>query len=390
MPPSAAFAIGVASIVAVLLGTAVVSIEIPDRVRTYGVLLPPEGLLKVKAPRSGRVEYLPVANGDSVTPGQMMLRLSAAQRAPGREPEPAVRIASLERELQLLDAAAERQAGLATDRERLNRRRLQLTDERIGAARAEARIREEQAVIAAARADRVARLAAANAVAEDAVAESTAAVLLSRAANLAARQRVLALQDERLLVEQQLARDGESLTALRREAGAQREALLRQIAASELQSLLESTAPGGGIVSGLTVRTGEEVAAGDVVMTLYAPESRVEARLFLHPDNAGMVAVGQNVELQLNAYPHQFFGTQTAVVTAISTVALPPAEIDTDVPLAGPAFVVRARLRHAVITARGRSWLLPPGTSFQADLVRARWPLYRWLLRSWSGEPVRS
>jgi membrane fusion protein len=390
MPPSAAFAIGTAGLVIVLLGTAVVSIEIPDRVRTYGVLLPPEGLLKVKAPRAGRVEYLAVANGDSVTPGQVVLRLSGAQRAPGREPEPAVRIASLQRERLLLEEAAERQAAVAAGRDSLNRRRLQLTEARIGAARAEAGVREEQAVIAAARADRIRKLAAANAIAADAVADAAAAVLLSRAAKLAARQRLLALQDERLLIEQQLARDAESLAAMRSETGVRREAILRQIAASELQSVLEITAPGGGIVSGLTVRIGEDVAAGDVVMTLYAPESRLEARLFLHPDNAGMIAVGQSVELQLKAYPHQFFGTQTAVVTAISTVALPPAEIDTDVVLTGPAFVVRARLTHAAIRAGGRSWPLPPGTSFQADLVRSRWPLYRWLLRAASGEPVRS
>ena len=134
----------------------------------------------------------------------------------------------------------------------------------------------------------------------------------------------------------------------------------------------------------------DDVAAGDVLMTVYAPESRLEARLFLSPDNAGMVAVGQRVELQLRAYPHQYFGTRSAVVTAISTIVLPPGEIDADLPVKGPVFVVRARLRHARIEARSRSWTLPPGTSFQADLVRARWPLYRWVLRSVAGDPARS
>jgi multidrug resistance efflux pump len=296
----------------------------------------------------------------------------------------------LKRELQLLEEAAERRSELAAGHQRLNRRRLQLIEARIGAARAEAQLREEQAEIAAVRADRIGRLAVANAIAEDALADSAAAVLQSRAASLAAHQRVLALQDERFLIEHQLARDEQSLAAMHIEAGARREAILRQIAASELQSGLEITAPGGGVVSGLTVRTGANVATGDVVMTLYTPESQLEARLFLNPDDAGMISVGQSVELQLKAYPHQFFGTKTAVVTAISAVALPPTEIETAVTLAGPAFVVRARLGHAAITAGGRSWLLPPGTSFQADLVRARRPLYRWLLRSVFGESVQS
>ncbi len=390
MPPSVLFTITLACVVITLLITAVASIEIPDRVRTYGVLLPAEGLLKVKAPRSGRVERLPVANGDSVVPGQVLLRLSGAQRAPGREPELAARVESLRRELRLQDESLERRADLAGSRERLNRRRLQLIGEQIEAAEAEMRAREEQTTILTARADRIGRLAAKNAVAEDAAKESMASVLLSRAANLAARQRVLALQDARLAIEQQLAQDRDGVAAMRRESGARREALLRQIAASELQSALEVTAPGGGIVSGLTVRAGDDVAAGDVLMTVYAPESRLEARLFLSPDNAGMVAVGQRVELQLRAYPHQYFGTRSAVVTAISTIVLPPGEIDADLPVKGPVFVVRARLRHARIEARSRSWTLPPGTSFQADLVRARWPLYRWLLRSVAGDPARS
>jgi membrane fusion protein len=388
LPPSAPFAIIAAATVVTMLAVAVTSIEIPDRVRTFGVLLPAEGLLKVKAPRAGRVAQLRVANGDSVLPGQVLLRLSAAQRAPGREPEPAARIASLQRELQLIDAGVARQAELAATRERLHRRRLQMTVRRVEVARAEARTREEQAGIATARADRFDRLAVANAIAADAAADSAAEVLRARSAQLVAQQRVLALQDERLGIEQQLEQDSNALATMRRESAARREAILRQIAASELQSALEMTAPGGGIVSGLTVRAGEEVAAGDVVMTVYAPGSRIEARLFLSPDNAGMVSVGQHVELQLKAYPHQLFGTQCAVVTAISTVALPPDEIDADVPVQGPVFVVRARLRHRSVRAGDRRWTLPPGTSFQADLVRARWPLYRWLLRSLSGDRV--
>ena len=390
MPPSTLFTVALAWLVVTMLGAAVASIEIPDRVRTYGVLLPAEGLLEVKAPRSGRVERLPVANGDRVTPGQVLLRLSGSLRAPGREPELAARIDSLRREMRLLDESLERQADLAGSREQLNRRRLQMIGNRIEAAEAEVRTRDEQAAILAARADRFAELAVRNAIAEDAAMDSMAGVLVSRAASLAARQRVLALQDERLAIEQQLAQDRDRVAAMRQESGARREALLRQIAASELQSALEVTAPGGGIVSGLTVRAGDDVASGEVLMTVYAPEGRLEARLFLSPDNAGMVAVGQRVELQLRAYPHQFFGTRSAVVTAISTIVLPPDQIDAGLPVKGPVFVVRARLRHARIQSGGRSWPLPPGTSFQADLVRTRWPLYRWLLRSVSGDPAWS
>jgi membrane fusion protein len=383
-------AASVAGMVTAMLAAAVASIQIPDRVRTYGVLMPADGLLKVRAPRSGRVEHLPVANGDGVLSGQVLLRLSGSQRAPGKEPELEARLESLRRELRLLDDAVERQDEIAGARERLNHHRLRLTGERIAAVQAEVQTRTKQASIAAARADRHARLAVARAIADDAAEDSVAAVLLSTAAKLAAEQRVLALQDERLRIEQQLVQDRDTVAAMRRDAGGRREALLRQIALTELQSALEVTAPGSGIVSGLTVRAGEDVAAGDVLMTVYSPESRLEARLFLSPDNAGMITVGQRVELQLKAYPHQLFGTQSAVVTSISKIVLAPDEVDADFLLKGPVFVVRAQLKQGAIWAGKRSWSLPPGTSFQADLIRARWPLYRWLLRGVSGDPVRS
>jgi membrane fusion protein len=390
MPPSAPFAVLIAWVVMTMLVAAAATIEIPDRVRARGVLLPPEGLLKVRAPRSGRVEHLPVANGDGVSPGQVILRLSGAQRAPGRQPEVAMRLASLQRELRVIDDAVRRQSELAAAREDLNQRRLRLTVQRIEGAEAEARAHDERGVIAARRVDRVGQLAAAKAVSADAVAEAEAAMLSSRAAQQAAAQRILALEDERLRIEQQIVTDRDVLAALRRDSGLRREGLRRQIAAVELQSTLEVAAPVGGTVAGITVREGEFVAAGEVVMTVHAPGSRLEARLFLSPDNAGMISVGQRVELRLNAYPHQFFGTRSAVVTAISTVALPAHEADADLPVQGPVFVIRARLRQAAIQAGKRRWPLAPGTSFEADLVRARWPLYRWLLRSVSGDPVRA
>jgi membrane fusion protein len=390
MPPAAPFAVAMACAVITLLVTAAATIEIPDRVRVRGVLLPPEGLLKVRAPRSGRIEHLPVANGDAVSPGEAILRLSGSERAPGRQPEVASRLASLERELQLLDDAVERQAELAVAREGLNQHRLRLTAKRKEAALAQARTRDEQAVIVARRADRVAQLAAVKAVAADAAADTEAAVLASRAAQQSAEQRTLAIEDERLRIKQQIAADREALATLWRESGVRREVIVRQIAAVELQSMLEVAAPAGGIVAGITVREGEFVAAGEVVMTLHAPGSRLEARLFLSPDNAGMIAVGQRVELRLKAYPHQLFGTQSAVITAISSVALPPKEAHADVPLQGPVFVIRARLRHTAVRAGQRSWSLPPGTAFEADVVRGRWPLYRWLLRSISGAPARA
>jgi membrane fusion protein len=99
-----------------------------------------------------------------------------------------------------------------------------------------------------------------------------------------------------------------------------------------------------------------------------------------------MIKLGQLVELQLRAYPHQLFGTQTATITDISAAAIPIREIEIGVSFSGPVFEIRAALASANVIARGDNWRLPPGTLFDANLIRRRWPLYRWLLRSITDE----
>ena len=376
-PPSATAMVFVAASAVTMLLIAVMIVEIPDRIRTVGVLLPVDGLLKVRASRAGRVEQLGIANGDIVARGQVLMRLSGVQHAPGKEPELAARIASLRREMHLLGETLEREIATIRSRVRLNRRRLRLTRERIEAAASEQRTREQEAERYRGRAGRIQRLATSRVISDHVADEAAATALQALAASQAARQRNLSLQDESLTIEQQLLQDDALPGILRRQTDLRRETIAREIAVSELQSAHEITAHEAGVVAGLTARVGEDVRTGDVLMTLHDPDSRIEARLYLSPDNAGMIAPGQHVELQLKAYPHQLYGTLTAIVESVSPIAVLAREIDTGLPLAGPVFEVRAALRHETIEVHARAWSLPPGTSFTADLVRHRWPLYR-------------
>jgi len=385
-PPSAPVAIGVAAAAVVLLCLAVVTIEIPDRVRAVGMLVPVDGLLKVRASRAGRIEKLVVQNGDNVGRHQVLMRISGNKHAPGRAPELAARIASLRRELGLLGEELQREVDAVRERAMLNRKRLEFTKQRIAVAQTELRTREQHAVLSDGQAQRFHRLTDSRAVAEHVADEFTASALQAAATREAAHQRVLDLQDEQLVIEQQLAHDRTLPEILYRRAAIKREIIERQIAAGELLSAVEITAPYAGVVSGVAVRAGEEVAVGRVLMTLHDPASRLEARLYLSPDNAGMISAGQRVELQLKAYPHQLFGTRSAIVRSVSATTIAVDEIDAGLVFSGPVFEVRAELQDSAVMVSGRSWSLPPGTSFTADLVRRRWPLFRWLWRSVSGD----
>ncbi|MDH3531743.1 MAG: HlyD family secretion protein [Gammaproteobacteria bacterium] len=381
-PPAAKPTLALALLTLGCLLLAAVVIEIPERVRATGILLPVAGLLDVRAPRSGWVEKLRVRNGMTVTSGQALLWLTEGAQAPERQPEHVQRLTSLQHELRLSELLVDQQVAATGMRQRLGGRRLRLLESQLRAARAEFGAHSAQEQLQNKRVQRVAKLAADGLLAADTAEDATAAALQARAVSQAAWQRVLALQEEVLTLQQQVALDVESLRSLRTQAEISREAILRDIAASEVHSATVVSAPADGIAVGLYVRAGSFVQAGQRIMTLHDPAAPLEARLYVSADNAAMIEVGQRVELQLRAYPQQLFGTQSAVITSVSAAAIPAREASIQISVPGPVFEIRAALETTHISARGEAWTLPPGTVFAADLLRRRWPLYRWFLRA--------
>ncbi len=381
-PPSAFVALVLVVVAGLLLLLAAVTIEIPERVHAIGILLPSDDLLKVRAQRAGWVEQLAVANGNTVVKGQALMRLTDRQHAPRRRPQLAERIASLQREIELLDDLTSREVDTARSQLKLNRRRQKLLRQRLLVAEHEHESWRHQAAIYQDRAMRVAELLESGAIAEHRVQELAAVAFQAEATSQSAWQRILAFRDDLALLEQQLLLDSVRPETLRAQANMRREVIMRDIAVSELLSEVEVTAPDGGLIAGLNVRTGDYVNAGQVLLTLHDPASRLEAYLYVGTDDAGFIEVGQHVELQLQAFPHQLYGTQTAIVTSVSGVAQPGEEIGGMLSIRGAVFEIRASLVVSSQHGGGGIRALPPGTSFRADLIRRRWPLYRWLLRS--------
>lgn len=382
MPPSARTAILVALTACSAVAAASIIVEIPDSVSAYGVLLPAEGLLKVRAPRAGRVEGLAVRNSDAVSDGSLLLRVSGLDHAPGHRPALTDRIASLGRERAMVLERLEHDLAASGARIESQRRRANLLEDRMGAARSELEMRQATARRYRARAARVAELAETGVIARHTVDELVASAMQAEATGLATAQNVAALEDEFLVIEEQLRQEAQMRMQLESDAGARLEAIDRDIGHSALESAVAVTAPDDGRVAGLTVRDGDVVRPGQVLLTLYDPAEPLEARLYLPASRAGAVTEGQTVELQLEAFPHEIHGTRTAVVTALSAAATPASEFATGLPISGPVFEIRASLCEPSVVARGRSWKLLPGTSFRAEIVARRWPLYRWLLRS--------
>jgi len=223
-PPAVVPTCLLAVVAVVCLLAAAVVIEVPERIRASGVLLPSEGLIKVQASRSGRIEKLRVGNGDVVAQGQPLMWLTNGQRAPQSEPETTERLASLRHELQLLQQSLEQDLAAAKSRARLNRRRKELIAKRLGVAEAEYATRRRQAELQESRSRRVTSLATEGLVAAHSADQLAASALQARASGQVARQQVLVLQDEVARLTEQLQQDAVAPDALRTQAGMRREA----------------------------------------------------------------------------------------------------------------------------------------------------------------------
>jgi len=371
----------------ILLGVVVYIVEVPQRTRAIGVLMPAGGLLKVIANDSGQIRELAVKEGMTVREGQVLLRITSDRNAPGRSPVSESQVRSMRTELELMERAQARQREMKSSRVTALEEQITLTRGRLAKARVEVELQASHIGLLNQRYERMNVLAANGGLAEDLLMQERSGILNAKAISAGLERDMLQISQE---LADLLAKQDETLAAAgldQLQHGMRRERLLRQIGSAEIEAGRVVLAPAAGIVARLSVTTGSTSRPGQTLMTLYKAEGRLEAWLYLPSDKAGQLKAGQSVQLRLDAYPHEIFGTLTAVVSEVSTIALLASDLTVPLPIKGPVFEVRASIHDDRVEALGSSWPLAPGTSFRADVIRRRYRLYQWLLRSfWNND----
>ena len=160
-----------------------------------------------------------------------------------------------------------------------------------------------------------------------------------------------------------------------------RERLHRQIQTAHLKLSRDVIAPQDSMVSRIRVVPGETVQQGQPLLMLETGDADLEAWLYVATGSGGTVRPGQTIALQIDAFPHQIYGTQSAVVESVSAIALRPAELRVPLAIHGPVFEVRARLLTKEFVTPSNRWPLIAGLSFQADILQSKHRQYQWLLR---------
>lgn len=376
VPPSGAVALLIAIAALALLAFVAWYVEIPQRARAAGVLMPPEGLKDILASAPGRVGRISVEEGQRIEPGELLLEIDN-----DRQELASYQLESLRAEISLLDEAHARQQAIDHNRLQALDGRLESLGKRLAVAKSEYELQQQQIGLIERRLSRRENLAGKGSLSPDLLDEEQGMLLTARTRLAAIRHSILEYEGEVAALSRSRSEAGDE--SIQRELlnDLERRRLRRQLVEQEHRVSYDVRASEPGVVARINVQPGATVTNGEPLVKVYRPYDQLEAWLYLSSDKAGFLKPGQAVELRLDAYPHEMFGTRSAVVTSISRVAIVPREVRVPLAINGPVFEVRARFEDAAVEAFDTAWPLAPGTSFQADLVQRRFRLYEWLLR---------
>ena len=376
VPPSGAVALTVGVLSMLLLGLVAWTVEVPQRVRAVGVLMPPDGIHDVVATAPGRVAKIAVSEGQLVSAGDLLVNISTDQ-----EQLAVIQLQSLQAESALLGEAHARRVAIDSSRLLAFGERLDSISKRRAVAKTEYDLQQDQVALFERRLTRRQGLASTGNLAADALDQERTSLLQARARRAAIGHSMLEYEQDIAAISRALA---EAVNEAERENilhDVEQRRLRRQVDKHQHLINQEIRASADGVIARVNVRPGATVIAGQILVKVYQPQQGLEAWLYLSSAKAGFLQTGQVVRLRLHAYPYQLFGTRTAVITSVSRVAIVPGEVNVPLALTGPVFEVRAKLNETDIKAFNTIWPLAPGISFQADLVQRRYRLYEWLLR---------
>jgi membrane fusion protein len=377
VPPSGMLALSITTIALTLLGLVAWCVEVPQRARAVGVLMPPDGLLEVVANAPGRVANIHVREGQVVEQGDLLLSIKSSDDGLARK-----KLQALRNELALLNEAHARQRAIDRNRLLAFDEQLASIDRRIALANEEYQLQGAQVRLLERRMTRRRELADEGSLSNDALDQEQSVLLQASARLLAMRHSVLEYEQRMSAIRQERQKASDESEHRDVMHALEHKRSEREIVAQEFRIDRQIHAQATGVVARVSVKPGAMVKAGDTLLKTFRPYSELEAWIYLSSARTGHLKNGQVVQLRFDAYPHQLFGTTDAVVTSVSKTAIVPWELKTPLALNGPVFEIRAKLDKSHIEAFEDRWPLVPGTSFRADIVQRRYKLYEWLLRS--------
>jgi membrane fusion protein len=351
------------------------------RKETVGGYLSPEGgMVQLAAPRAGRITRVLVREGERVSVNAPLIEFSGESTGAQTGQVLAAQLAQVEQ--QLTSVRQRGDASESTLRAEQARLRHQLAAQLARRELLAQRI-ADQAELVRFSGERSARL--------DSLADSG---YLSRVQLDERRQQFLAQRGELRALEGEAAAVQGGIEELRSQvrewparlaalhAGTELELstlLQKRIELSSARRFVER-APVAGIVASLQAAPGQVPAANAPLLSLMPEGATLLAELLVPTRAAGFIRPGDEVRLQIEAFPFERFGFVMGHVISAPRSVLKPGEFLAPIEIREAVYRVRVALGRDHVIAYGRRLPLQPGMVLRADIVIDRRPLWRQLV----------
>jgi membrane fusion protein len=361
--------------------------------RLSGWLVPPQGVVRVMAPRPGVVTALHVAEGAAVRKGQPLVTLSDEVQSAavgGVQAEVTRRLD--ERQQSLLDERNQQRSLLVQQQRALGQRLVAMQGE---AAQFEREIQVLKARVAIAeRNQELHREQFRQGFISEMRLQMVESETLEQTARLRALERnLLGLKRDILTVSAELndlpLKQGREIATLERSAAQ----VGQERAEAESRREIVVVAPGDGTVTAIQAVVGAAAGGATPLMSVVPANNNLEAHLYGPSRAVGFVKPGQSVRVRYQAFPYQRFGHHEGRVASVSRTAVSPSDLPAPLAAAAgssggtpgaagadPMYRIVVELASQSVTAYGQDVALQPGMALEADVSLERRRLYEWVL----------
>ena len=353
------------------------------RERVEGFLQLDVGAAKVSFTDSGRVAELLVKEGQEVKAGVPMARISLERATAASTTTGAVVSGELSQRRGSLEKEQGQMRELAGQQLQQVRKKAADLQNEIGQIGTEITLQTQRLASAKAEALRWAQLAEKKFASEIAARQKQ-----DEATDQEIRLQALRRQKSTLERDLSTARLEEPSVALR--ARTLEEQVNRQI--SELQQTLVQEeakretiirAPITGIVTNITVSSGQSVAADAAFATILPAGSKLQVELLVPTRAIGFVTKGKEVSLRYEAFPFERFGQYRGVIVDVSQTVWSAGDKVGPLTVREPAYRITAKLDKQSVEAMGQEIPLRSGMLVNADILLEKRSLLEWIF-----EPV--
>jgi membrane fusion protein len=349
-----------------------------------GHLVPTAGMIRVQTPQAGVVLERKVVEGQVVHKGDVLFVLGSDRvGVDTRDVQLDIRREIEARRRSLEDEMARNQKSQNDELAQVNRRTATLQTE---AQTIQRQIEQQRRRVAIAEDARKRYQGLAD---QDYIAREQ---LVQKEIELSEQQsRLQILERDALAVQRELSTAQRDAGSTQSRFAAQNANLQRGMSTAQ-QELTETdarrrvviTAPEDGRATLVSAELGQTVDPARPLMQLVPLNSNLQARLFAPSATIGFVRPGDKVLIRYQAYPYQKFGLHEGVVAAVSTAALPSAELAgfvlPEVPTGEPVYGITVNLQSQTVQTFGQPQALQAGLRLDADILQETRKLYEWML----------